>query len=248
MLRMMKRILAISAIILLVSTMAFSQTEDSKPFIKTVNAQTFKELVDAGKGIILDVRTPQEVASGYISGASTINYYDEDFVAKINLIPKNKEIYVYCKSGGRSSEAAKLLLKNGFTRVYNLQGGIMGWQSSNFPIIKPNLTKDENIQEVSLDDFKKLLLSDKPVLIDFHTIWCAPCKKMAPIIDSIEIEYKDSAIVMRIDVDKSKDVANTYKIEGVPVFILFKNGMEVWKHNGMISKEELEGQIKKYLK
>lgn len=239
----MKRVSLIIALILLVTNIAFSQTEESKPFIKTIDVQKFKELVDAGKGIILDVRTPQEVASGYINGASTINYYDEDFVAKINLIPKNKEIYVYCKSGGRSAEAAKLLLKNGFTRVYNLQGGIMGWQSNNYPIVKPNLTKDENIQEVSLEDFKKLLLTDKPVLIDFHTIWCAPCKKMAPIIDSIEIDYKDSAIVMRIDVDKSKDVAAAYNIAGVPVFIIFKKGVEVWKHNGMISEEELKKQI-----
>lgn len=48
---------------------------------------------------------------------------------------------------------------------------------------------------------------------------------------------------MRIDVDKSKDVGNAYNIKGVPVFILFKNGKEIWKHNGMISEEELKKQI-----
>lgn len=100
---------------------------------------------------------------------------------------------------------------------------------------------------MSLSDFEALLKTDKPVLIDFHTVWCASCRKMAPIIDEIAEEYKNKAIVMRIDVDKSKDVGNAYNIKGVPVFILFKNGKEIWKHNGMISEEELKKQIENNL-
>jgi len=57
------------------------------------------------------VRTPDEVADGYIKNASTINLYDDDFIAKINLIQKDKQIYVYCKSGGRSSKATELMKK-----------------------------------------------------------------------------------------------------------------------------------------
>ena len=79
------------------------------------------------------------------------------------------------------------------------------------------------------------------------SLQCAPCKKMAPIIDVIEVEYKDKAVVMRIDVDKSKDVGKAYNISGVPVFILFKNGEEKWKHNGIISEEELKKQIESNL-
>jgi len=60
-------------------------------------------------GVTLDPRTPQEVADGSVNDASTINYYNSEFETKINLIPKNKEIFVYCKSGGRSAEAAKIL-------------------------------------------------------------------------------------------------------------------------------------------
>ena len=224
-----------------------SQSQQSETFIKNVDSNTFKELVDAGKGIILDVRTPEEVADGYINNASTINLYDEDFKDKINLIPKDKEIYVYCKAGGRSSEAAELLQSNGFNRIYNLEGGIIKWEENEFSIVKPNISKDEKIQEVSLEDFKSLLATDKPVLIGFHTVWCSPCRKMAPIIDLIEVEYKDKAVVIRIDVDKSKDVGKAYNISGVPVFILFKNGEEKWKHNGMISEEELKKQIENNL-
>jgi len=85
------------------------------------------------------------------------------------------------------------------------------------------------------------------VLVDFHTVWCAPCKKMAPVVDKIAGEYKGKAIVLRIDLDKSKEVAAHYQIQGVPVFILFKNGEQKWKHNGIISEEELQKIIKENL-
>jgi len=70
---------------------------------------------------------------------------------------------------------------------------------------------------------------------------------MAPIIDEIEEEFKNKAVVMRIDVDKSREVGKAFSIQGVPVFILFKNGKEIWKHNGLISEEELKKQIEENL-
>ncbi len=239
----MRKILLIILLAIISVNLAFSQTQDTKSFIKNVDAKTFKALVDSGKGITLDVRTPEEVADGYINGSSTINYYDEDFETKIKLISKEKEIYVYCKGGGRSSEAAKILQKNGFKKVYNLDGGIMGWEGNDYPVVKPDLKKDEKIQHVNLEDFSKILTTNKPILIEFHTVWCAPCRRMAPVMDSLEALYKDSAVIFRIDVDKSKEVAKAYNISGVPVFILFKNGKELWKHSGMISAEELKKQI-----
>lgn len=219
------------------------EQETQEIFLKNVDAPEFKKLVEAGNGIILDVRTPEEVAQGYINNASTINIYDEDFEEKINLIPKNKEIYVYCKSGGRSAEAAKMLKKNGFNKIYNLNNGMMGWEEKGFSVEKSEIEEDTHIQEINLTDFKALLNTDKPVLIDFHTLWCAPCRKMAPIIDKIEAEYGKKAVIMRIDVDKSKEVGKAYNIKGVPVFVLFKNGEEKWKYNGAVSEEELKKQI-----
>lgn len=232
----------VAAVIMLISCNN-NQAQQSASVIENVDAKTFKKLVDAGNGIILDVRTPEEVSAGYINNASTINLYDADFNAKINLMQKDREIYVYCKSGGRSSEAAELLKENGFIKIYNLKGGISAWENHGFPIIKPDSTRDKKIQQITLSDFKTLLATDKPVLVDFHTIWCSPCRKMAPIIDGIEEQYREKAVIMRIDIDKSKELGKAYKIQGVPVFILFKNGKEIWKHNGMISDEELKKQI-----
>ena len=215
--------------------------------IDIVDAIQFKKLVDAGKGIILDVRTPEEVSQGYIHNASTIDFYDKNFVEKINLIPKDKEIYVYCKSGVRSLDAAEILQNNGFNTVYHLRNGLNAWEEKGFELSRTKIAKDEKIQEISLAAFQAVLKTDRPVLIDFHTVWCAPCRKMAPIIDNIEEQYADRAIVMRIDVDKSKDVGRAYQVSGVPVFILFKDGKEIWKHNGVIAEDELKKQIESSL-
>lgn len=232
------------AFVILLAISGFSQGEK---FVKDVDVKTFKELVDKGNGIILDVRTPQETAQGQIPNASTINFYDKDFEKKINFIQKDKEIYVYCLSGGRSAQAAQILAKNGFDRVYNLSGGIMAWKNSNFPLTEPSSKEDSNIQTLNLDDFKKMIATDQPALIDFHTVWCAPCRKMAPVIDEIEKEYVGKAVVKRVDVDKSQEVAKTYEISGVPVFMLFVNGKAVWTHNGIISKEDLIKEINQYV-
>ncbi|PIE51008.1 MAG: thioredoxin [Flavobacteriales bacterium] len=213
--------------------------------IKNVNAIEFKKIIDKGNVVILDVRTPEEVAQGNIKGSSHINFYDEDFVNKINLINKEKTICVYCTSGGRSTDAAKILQKNGFTKIYQLNGGTMAWENSKLPLTKSTSAKDEHIQSMSLEDFNQLLKTNLPVLVDFHTVWCAPCRKMAPVIDEIEKEYENKAIVIRIDADKSKDIAQHYDIKGVPVFMLFKNGEIKWQHKGLITKEELTNQLDK---
>ena len=87
-------------------------------------------------GILVDVRTPKEFSNGYIAGAININLFDDDFSEKILKLDSSKTIYVYCASGGRSSEAAELLLKSGFKNVYNLEGGITRWKKGNLPVEK----------------------------------------------------------------------------------------------------------------
>ncbi|MCO6494394.1 MAG: thioredoxin fold domain-containing protein [Bacteroidetes bacterium] len=229
------------------STSVETSVTPTEKFVKTVDAATFKTLIEKEDGIILDVRTPQEVASGQIPNASTINLYDEDFIKKINLMQKDKIIYVYCRSGARSAQAAQILSENGFDRIYNLQGGIGAWQSQGYTITAPTAKPDPNIKSMTLSDFNELLKTEKPVLIDFHTVWCAPCVKMAPIIDQIEDEFGQKAVVKRVDVDKSKEVGEAYNIKGVPVFIIFKKGKQVWQHNGIIAKEEIVKELNKHL-
>ena len=87
-----------------------------------------------------------------------------------------------------------------------------------------------------------ILQQNQLVLIDFSTEWCVPCKKMKPVIQEIEKETS-SIKVIYIDVDLHKILIDKYKIKGVPVFMVFKNGIEVFKHVGVISKEKLLKQL-----
>ena len=102
----------------------------------TVSPSIFKEKMEAENGTILDVRTPEEVAEGIIPNAVTININDADFETQLNKLDKSKPVYVYCKAGGRSSRATDMMMKNGFTLVYNLDGGIDAWVEEGFNIIK----------------------------------------------------------------------------------------------------------------
>ena len=77
---------------------------------------------------ILDVRTPQEYSEGYISNAVNLNIYDANaFMSKVQSFNKKNNYYIYCKSGGRSSQACQIMSQLGFNNVFNLVGGITNW-------------------------------------------------------------------------------------------------------------------------
>lgn len=233
-------------IILISSVLLLGCSSNSQSFIN-LNPIEFQTAIEKEGGIILDVRTPQEVSSGAIENASTIDFYDHDFERKISKIQKDKTVYVYCKSGGRSSQAAKLLVKSGQAKVVNLSGGIMAWQAIQLPLIRTSKKEDKSIQELSISDFDTMLSQNNLVLADFHTLWCMPCRKISPIIDELKEEYVSSAQVLRIDMDNSELLAESFEIKAVPTLILFKNSKEIWRHTGLISKEELTQLLDSHL-
>jgi len=106
-------------------------------FLKNIDAKTFKTLVDKQTGQILDVRTPQEFASGHIAGAINIDWKNQgEFKTKIKTLAKDKTLMVYCHSGYRSGLATKYLKMQGYEKIYNLDSGIMGWKANNFAVEK----------------------------------------------------------------------------------------------------------------
>ncbi len=85
---------------------------------------------------LIDVRTPKEYKEGHLKNAVNINYYDNDFLDEMSKLDKSKELYIYCHSGNRSGKAAKKLGKMGFTKVYDLEGGITNWNKKSLEVIK----------------------------------------------------------------------------------------------------------------
>lgn len=102
---------------------AESQTDPSK-VTRDIDQTEMALLAERPGAIIVDVRTPEEVAQGAIEGAVFINFYDEDFMQQAEAkLPKNQPIIIYCKSGGRSGQAMSKLSEAGWQEVYNLEGG-----------------------------------------------------------------------------------------------------------------------------
>ena len=80
------------------------------------------------------MRTPEEYAEGHIKGAVNINLFDEAFKEKVlKELPKDKTVFVYCRSGRRSMSAAEILAAEGY-KVVNLEDGIIGWQRAGLPV------------------------------------------------------------------------------------------------------------------
>lgn len=95
-----------------------------------VPAKEFQEKLGKNKSAqLIDIRTPGEFQSGHLKGSRNIDFYGANFKQQIATLKKDKPVFLYCRSGGRSGRAAQMLKQMGFTKIYDLKGGIMSWSS-----------------------------------------------------------------------------------------------------------------------
>ena len=103
-------------------------------------------------------------------------------------------------------------------------------------------------KRVSGADFQAEVLDEKlPVLAEFYSDSCIPCKQLSPILGGIEDDYEDQLKVVKINVNFDADLAQKYEVAASPTILIFKDGAEVWRVRGLIKRPELEAIVKEVL-
>lgn len=116
------------------------QAEKAQKTVKEVGIDEARVIIEERKGapdfIVLDVRTVDEFSGGHIEGAENIDVKSASFSDDIGKLDKSKTYLVYCRSGRRSAAAVEIMQQAGFTDIYVMPGGILGWQDAGFPLAK----------------------------------------------------------------------------------------------------------------
>jgi thioredoxin len=225
-----------NAIFFLLTSILFSCSEVAQE--KVVDATTFEQHLNSNDVQLLDVRTIDEFNSGHIKNALLANWLNKpEFTERVHYLDKDKPVLVYCASGSRSSEAAKWLESNGFKHVENLKGGFTEWKLENKPVVAVN-----DIVQITVNDYYSLLKGDKPVLVDFGAEWCPPCRKMQPVLDSLQNEIKDNFKLVKVDAMNTA-IMQQLGVSTIPTFLVYKGGKEVWRKEGILSKNQLKKEL-----
>jgi rhodanese-related sulfurtransferase len=204
-----------------------------------ISSEEFEKGIVSADIQILDVRTQGEYNSGHIKNSFLADWTQRNvFEERIKYLDKNKPVYVYCLVGGRSSAAAAHLQEAGFKKIYNLVGGIKAWKDASKPV--EDVTK---VKQLSAKEYMAMIPADKTVLVDIGAVWCPPCKKMEPVISDLLQSDGAKFKLLQIDGGAQEDLAKELKAVSFPTFIIYKAGKEVWRKEGVVSKEELLQQL-----
>ncbi len=94
-------------------------------------------------------------------------------------------------------------------------------------------------------NFKNIINSQELVLVDFHALWCGPCKMQGPILQEFANEIDGKARIIKVDIDKNPSIAQLYSVRSVPTLIMFKNGEVLWQESGVKTKQQLLDAVEK---
>jgi thioredoxin 1 len=221
--------------LLVFAFVACSQSAEFK-----MNADQFEQKLKAtADAQLIDVRTPDEFRKNHIEGALNLNISSREFENQAKTLDKTKPVMVYCLSGGRSASAAQYLRKQGFTQVYELTGGMIEWNAKK----KPAIAGVNSAPGMKPAAFNEHVNKEKLVLVDVYAKWCAPCKKMAPGLQSLKDQYSAEMDLIKVDADANGALMDSLQVQALPTLFLYKNGKKVWSHTGFIETEDIASKI-----
>ena len=204
-----------------------------------LKADAYAKAISTGNVQVLDVRTADEFRSGHLKNALQANWLNKaEFNERTQHLDKNKPVYIYCLSGGRSAAAAEALRAEGYN-VTNLQGGTGAWRNAGLP-----LEGAANVQQTSMESYNGQINSTTLVLVDFGATWCPPCVKMEPVLQAFMKENTSKLTLVKMDGGVETNLMKSLNVEALPTFILYKNGKEIKRKQGLVSQEEFNYWIK----
>jgi len=221
---------SITAIVLLLAIGGFGQNQNTI----TLQLDSFySKIKEQKKPQLIDARSPEEFAINHINDAVNFNLETENYSRYVAQLDKSKPVFIYSIGAGRSNLLAKELLKNGFSDVHDLEGGIAAWIGGGKPFYSSSKSK------LSLAEYKKVITDNNTVLVDIGSRYCGACKKVKPVLETIRTQYGENLKIVEIDLeDNPQIIADLKTVKVFPTLILYKNGKIVFKKDGL-------GELKK---
>jgi rhodanese-related sulfurtransferase/glutaredoxin len=221
-------------VVLFVVASIYSCNTDAQNAVMESNA--FETAMNSGNYQLLDVRTAGEYQTGHLKNALQADWNNQDqFVDRIKYLDKSKPLLVYCASGVRSGNAAKYLAGIGFANVQNLKGGLNAWKLEGRAFESAG-----NLAQLSMEAYTESTKKSTTVLVDFGAEWCPPCKKMEPILKEVQADKTLQFSLVKVDGGNDIDVMKANQVSALPVFIIYKNGKEFWRKQGVVDAQELK--------
>jgi rhodanese-related sulfurtransferase len=201
-----------------------------------------QQLLNAPDAQVLDVRSAEEFAVNHIQGAVNIDFADSaDMTQKLAALDKTRPTFTYSIREGRSVILAKQLKDQGFRTVYFMPGGIGTWVGAGYAL---ESTVDAS-KSLDLDAYQKQVASSRLTFVDISSIHCGSCKRLHPILDSLEQQYPQVQ-VLRYEMDEQLLLVQALKVQSLPTLLFYVDGKEVWKHVGTQTSADLRALFAQY--
>lgn len=196
-------------------------------FSQQIDATSFRNAIAQDSIQIFDVRTAAEFNTGHLDKALQADFTNKaQFQERVKYLDAQRPVYIYCLSGGRSTAAARWMRENGFKEVVEMKGGINAWKQAGLP-----LAGAVSLPQMSVDTFS-LAIRKGRVLVDVGAAWCPPCRKMEPVLQAYLDTHKDVKL-LKVDGGRDQQVMQSIKATSLPTFILYEDGREVWRKEGV---------------
>ena len=196
--------------------------------------------------ILLDVRTSEKYANGHIDGAISLPSIDTGCGACVqHTLSRYKDaiIIVYSQDGSGNDYVLDSLHENGFTQVYNLMGGLTGWQNAGFSFSHPSSSKSSWYSSIDQN-----LQKNTPTFLFFYATWCEYCTLQTPIIEELQQERSGRIDFFFIDISENPEFSQDFKITHTPSMVLIygkDNDGHYLSHEatGFVQKNDLESWL-----